>query len=163
MSANILSQLVGVDQGARAAVADGVVPVESQLMDHSHGREAAEPLVDGREEPSITQPVARTIASSPQISMLTMLDVAVAWRELPGGSSGKEQALLRVLHAKTHGASCTCSAATCKVDFRWRTVIRPATRDRKPIGPDTRQRWEQQPFKFDFYTMARPVVEVEIC
>lgn len=158
LSANILTQLAGVDQGARAAAAGGVVPVESRLMDHSHGREAAEPLLDGREALAFTQPVARTISSSPHISTLTMLDVAVAWRELPGRSSGKELALLHALHAKAHGASCTC-LATCKAHARWRTAIRPATQDRKPIFPGVRARWAEQPFFFDLYTQPRTEVE----
>ena len=95
---------------------------------------------------------ASIITGQSQASTLTMLDVAVAWRELPAKTSCKELELLRVLHTKAHGASCTCSAAKCKADFRWRTAIRPATRDRRPIGPENLKRWEQQMFDFDSLT-----------
>ena len=144
-----------MEQGADAAAADHLLPLDSNDWDPPAALLAAESTHNEREEPASTASGAGLPSGTAQPSTLTMLDVAVAWRELPAGSKDKELALLHVLHAKAHGASCTCSTASCKAHAGWRAGIRPATRDRKPVGQENRARWEQQPFKFDFYTMGR--------
>ena len=148
-----------MEQDADAAAADGFVGVESRDMDQNG---AAEP-VHSEQEPlaQLAQhaPAEAVLAQAPVVPSMTMLDVALAWRELPASTKCKELALLRLLHANAHGADCVCSAATSKATPRWRVAIQPATRDRKPPGPHNRLRWKQTPFRFDFYTMSRPVVE----
>ena len=148
-----------MEQDADAAAADGFVGVESRDMDQNG---AAEP-VHSEQEPlaQLAQhaPAEAVLAQAPVVPSMTMLDVALALRELPASTKCKELALLRLLHANAHGADCVCSAATSKATPRWRVSIQPATRDRKPPGPHNRLRWKQTPFRFDFYTMSRPVVE----
>jgi hypothetical protein len=158
-SSNTIAKPPGMEQDADAAAADGFVGVESRDMDQNG---AAEP-VHSEQEPlaQLAQhaPAEAVLAQAPVVPSMTMLDVALAWRELPASTKCKELALLRLLHANAHGADCVCSAATSKATPRWRVAIQPATRDRKPPGPHNRLRWKQTPFRFDFYTMSRPVVE----
>ena len=127
-----------MEQDADAAAADHLLPLDSNDWDPPAALLAAESTHNEREEPASTASGAGLPSGTAQPSTLTMLDVAVAWRELPAGSKDKELALLHVLHAKAHGASCTCSTASCKAHARWRAGIRPATRDRKPVSPRLR-------------------------
>ena len=136
---------------ARASQREPVRQAEVDLFHCSDGDGEAEPTHNLQEEAAL--PVLAHIHSvdAAPSSSLTMLDVGVAWRELPARSSGKEFALLRVLHEKAHGASCMCRGKEKppRDDRRWANAIHPVTRDRRAIGATREAQWAKLPFHFD--------------
>ena len=89
-------------------------------------------------------------ASPAQSRSLTLLDVALEWRQLPPRSAEPELALLRACHLIAHGPECDCSAKDKppRADRRWHNAISRVTRDRAQLSDVKREQWARTPFTF---------------